>query len=353
MKILIGGVIFLSLILICINLGPDKNSKKQEEVSQEFGQEPSISDVLLLNKNLKSILNVHKEITLKQKNDTNAATEIWLVPNGMSIPNYMLRASREIERCKGKVHWMKEIKYNRALLKYEGEQGVYPLTEIRVIDSLWLPNSSKLAVVLAVNEKNQLLKNKPELLEKLNYTYNLLILSSRPEHLEIGKKLNANLIPWIPMESSIFSFSTEKSNQIKIGITEKELTSKLDEALKKFNNASGFASFNGEDFLAHDASVEHFGNVLRDKKLWFWDLTKRNSASLSQNECARKNIRFRKDYLDEETEAQVTKALEAARKSGRSILLFALTEKSINLLKNLPEQAEKQGTRFVSAEEVF
>jgi len=352
LKILIGGAVFLSLVLISIGLGRGKNSKKHEEANKETEQGVSISDVLLLNKNLKSILNVHKEITLKPKNDTLAATEIWYVPNG-PIPVYMLRASREIERCRGKIHWMKEIKYNRALLKYEGEQGIYPLTDIRIIDTLWLPNSSKLAVVLAVNAKDTLLKNKPELLEKLKFTYNLLIPSSRPELLEIGKKLNANLIPWIPMESSVFSFSTEKSNQIKIGITEKELAWKLDEILKKFNNAKGFASFNGEDFLAHGASVENFGNVLRDKKLWFWDLTKRNSASLSQNECARKDIKFRKNYLEAETEAQVISALETARKNGRAILLFNLTEKSVNLLKNLPEQAEKQGTRLTLAEEVF
>jgi len=354
LKILIGGVVFLFLVLICIGLLQGKNDNKQEDASQkEFKQEASISDVLLLNKNLKSLLNVHKEITLKPKNDTLAAAEIWLVPNGMSIPNYMLRASREIERCRGKVHWMREIKYNRALLKYEGEQGVYPLTEIRIIDSLWLPNSSKLAVVLAVREKNQLLKNKPELLEKLDFTYNLLIPSSRPELLEIGKKLNANIIPWIPMESNENIFSQEKNSQIKIGITEKELTSKLDETLKKFNNASGFAAFNGEDFLTHGASVENFGNVLRDKKLWFWDLTKKTSASLSQNECTRKNIRFRRNYLEAASEAQVTNALETARKNGRAILLFELTEKSIELLKNLPKLAEKQGTRLTLAEEVF
>jgi len=353
LKILIGGVIFLSLILIliCINFGLDKNSQKQEDANQEFEQEPSISDVLLLNKNLKSILNVHKEHTQKPKNDTLTAAEIWFVPNGMSIPNYMLKASKEIERCRGKVHWMREIKYNRVLLKYEGEQGVYPLTEIRVIDSLWLPNSSKLAVVFAAREQNKLLKNKPELLEKLNFTYNLLIPSSRPELLEIGKKLNANIIPWIPMENSYYY--QEKSNQIKIGITEKELAWKLDETLKEFNNAKGFASLYGEDFLTHGASVEHFGNVLMGKKLWFWDLTKRNSASLAPNECAKKNIKFRKDYLDEESEAQVTKALETARKSGRTVLLFELKEKSIDLLKNLPEQAEKQGTRLTLAEEVF
>ena len=354
LKILIGGAVFLFLVLICIGLLQGKNDNKQEDASQkEFKQEASISDVLLLNKNLKSLLNVHKEITLKPKNDTLAAAEIWFVPNGMSIPNYMLRASREIERCKGKVHWMREIKYNRALLKYEGEQGVYPLTEIRIIDSLWLPNSSKLAVVLAVREKNQLLKNKPELLEKLDFTYNLLIPSSRPELLEIGKKLNANIIPWIPMESNENIFSQEKNSQIKIGITEKELTSKLDETLKKFNNASGFAAFNGEDFLTHGASVENFGNVLRDKKLWFWDLTKKTSASLSQNECTRKNIRFRRNYLEAASEAQVTNALETARKNGRAILLFELTEKSIELLKNLPKLAEKQGTRLTLAEEVF
>ncbi len=353
LKILIGGVIFLSLVLICISLGQTKDSPKQEETNQEFEQEASISDVLLLNKNLKSILNVHKEITLKQKNDTTAATEIWLVPNGVSIPNYMLRAFKEIKRCRGKVHWMREIKYNRALLKYEGEQGMYPLTEIRVIDSLWQPNSSKLAVVLAAREQNKLLKNKPELLEKLNFTYSLLIPSSRPELLEIGKKLNANIIPWIPMESSHTTYSQEKNNQIKIGITEKELAWKLSETLKQFNNASGFAAFNGEDFLTHSASVDRFGNVLLEKKLWFWDLTKRNSASLSQNECAKKNIRFRKDYLDAETEAQVTSALETARKSGRAVLLFELTEKSINLLKNLPELAEKQGTKLTFADEVF
>jgi len=355
LKVLIGGAIFLFLVLICIGLlGQSKDGEKQEEASQrEFEQEASISDILLLNKNLKSILNVHKEISYKQKADTNTATEIWYVPNGMSIPNYMLRASREIMRCKGKVHWMREIRGNRVLLKYEGEQGVYPLTEIRVIDSLWLPNSSKLAVVLAVREKNQLLKSKPELLGKLDFTYNLLIPSSRPELLDMGKKLSANIIPWIPLQSSKNIFEQEKNSQIKIGTSEKEISLKLDEALKKFNNASGFAAFNGEDFLTHSASVENFGNVLRNKKLWFWDLTIRNTASLSQNECSKKNIRFRKDYLDEESDAQITKALETARKNGRAILLFELTEKSIELLKRLPELAEKQGTKLSRAEEVF
>jgi len=350
-KFLISAAVFLFLVLVSIAV---MHGKETEAVIQEEPmQGASISDALLLNKNLKSILNVHKEISLKPKNDTLAATEIWLVPNGMSIPNYMLKASREIERCRGKIHWMKEIKYNRAILKYEGEQGMYPLTEIRIIDSLWLPGSSKLAVVLAVREKNTLLKTKPELLEKLNFTYNLLIPSSRPELLEIGKKTNANLIPWIPMESSENTYSTEKINQIKIGTSEKELIWKLDETLKKFNNANGFAALNGEDFLTHAASVERFGNVLVEKNLWFWDLTKRGSASLSYNECTKKNIRFRKDYLDAETETQVTNALETARKNGRSVLLFTLTEKSIELLKNLPELAEKQGTMLSHANEVF
>jgi polysaccharide deacetylase 2 family uncharacterized protein YibQ len=354
LKILIGGAVFLFLVLVCLIFMQSKSSKKPNASQKESEQEASISDALLLNKNLKSILNVHKEVTLKNsKNDTLAATEIWLVPNGMSIPNYMLKASREIERCRGKTHWMKEIKNNRALLKYEGEQGMYPLTEIRIIDSLWLPNSSKLAVVLAAREQNKLLKNKPELLEKLNFTYNLLILSSRPEFLEIGKKTNANLVPWIPIESSKNIYTPEKNSQIKIGTTEKELAWKLDEALKKFNNASGFAAFNGEDFLTHAASVEHLGNVLLEKKLWFWDLTQRTSASISHNECTRKNIRFRKDYLEAETEAQVTNALETARKNGRAVLLFELTEKSIELLKKLPELAEKQGTKLAMAEEIF
>jgi len=90
-----------------------------------------------------------------------------------------------------------------------------------------------------------------------------------------------------------------------------------------------------------------------EKKLWFWDLTQRTSASLSYNECTKKNIRFRKDYLEAETEAQVTNALETARKNGRTVLLFELTEKSIDLLKNLPELAEKQGTKLSLADEVF
>jgi len=260
-RFLIGGAIFLFLVLICIVLTQGK--KMEVVIQEEPEQEASLSDALLLNKNLKSILNVHKVIPQKPKNDTLTASEIWLVPNGMSIPNYMLRASKEIQRCRGKIHWMKEIKNNRALLKYEGEQGMYPLTEIRIIDTLWLPGSSKLAVVLAAREKNTLLKNKPELLENLNFTYNLLIPSSRPELLEIGKKTNANLIPWIPMESGKNIYSQEKISQIKIGTNEKDLALKLDEALKKFNNAKGFAAFNGEDFLTHAASL----NVL-EMCLW-------------------------------------------------------------------------------------
>ncbi|MDR2732411.1 MAG: divergent polysaccharide deacetylase family protein, partial [Fibromonadaceae bacterium] len=238
-------------------------------------------------------------------------------------------------------------------LKYEGEQGIYPLIEVRMVDSVWLPNSSKLAVVLAVREQNKLLKSKPELLEKLNFKYSLLIPSSRPELLEAGKKLNTNIIPWIPMESSENIYSIEKRNQIPIGISEKELSRRLDEVLKRFDNANGFASFNGEDFLVHPASVEKFVNVLFSKKLWFWDLSKRGNSSLSRDACSKKELRCHKDYLEAESNAKITNILREARKSGRAILLFELTEKSIELLKNLPEMAENQGTGLVYAEEVF
>jgi polysaccharide deacetylase 2 family uncharacterized protein YibQ len=353
LKVLIGAAVFLFAVLLGANLGVDfgRKSKKQEPV-----REASISDALLLNKNLKNALDVHREITPRySKADTNAVGEIWFVPNGVSIPNYMLRATREIERCNGKIHWMKEIWNGRAaLLKYEGEQGIYPLTEIRIIDSLWKPNSSKLAVVLAVREHNKILKNKPEMLEKLNFTHSLLILSSRPEFLEIGKKLKANIIPWIPMESSENIYEAEKKNQIPLGITnEKELIKKLEHILKQFNKPSGFASFNGEDFLVHTASVEMLGNTLHSKKLWFWDLSKRGIASLSPNECSHKELRCRKDDLYEESEEQIRKALRTARTHGSGILLFELTEKSIELLEKLPGMAEKQGTMLTIADEVF
>jgi polysaccharide deacetylase 2 family uncharacterized protein YibQ len=351
-KIIIIAVAMAFSILLGIYIG--KNSLKQKGASQESAQEVSISDALLLDKNLKNVLNVRKEIMLKQsKNDSFSVGEVWLVPNGMSIPNYMLRASREIERCKGKIHWMREIRDGRAaLLKYEGEQGIYPLTEIRIIDTLWMPQSSKLAVVLAIKEQDQLLKNKPELLQELGFAYSLLVPSSRLEFLEAAKKLNANIIPRIPMEGKIV-YNTEKKEQIPIGISEKELSAKLDEVLKNFDNASGFASFYGEDFLVHPASVETFGNVLRSKNLWFWDLSKRGIASLSRSECPKKGIRCRKDYLDAESEDQIKKALRAARINGDAILLFELTEKSIELLKKLPDMAEKQGTTLTIAEEVF
>ncbi len=361
LKILIGAAVFLSAVLVGIWFGTGfgfGKSSKTPEVAQpkEPTPEADTNDILFLNKNLKNALNVHREITLNRTKDTLSASEIWLVPNGMSIPNYALRASREVERCKGKIHWMREIRDGRAaLIKYEGEQGIYPLTEIRVIDSLWLPNSSKLAVVLAVREQNKMLKNNPELLEQLDFRYNLLIPSSRPEFLEAGKKLNANIniIPWIPMEGHAV-YSAEKKNQIPIGVAnEKELAKMLDEALKKFDNVSGFASFYGEDFLVHASSVEKFGNVLASKDLWFWDLSKKGIASLSPNECSQKNIRCRRNYLEAESDALITKTLRTARINGKAILLFELTEKSLELLKKLPSIAEKQGTSLVYAEEVF
>jgi polysaccharide deacetylase 2 family uncharacterized protein YibQ len=356
-KILIGAAVFLSAVLIGIAFGTGfgKSEKKQEPEKQELAPEATKDDILLLNKNLKKMLNVHRDITLKySKTDTLSANEVWLVPNGMSIPNYMLRASREIERCKGKIHWMREIRDGRAaLIKYEGEQGVYPLTEIRIIDTLWLPNSSKLAVVLAVREQNKILKDNPELLEKLNFRYSLLIPSSRPEFLEAGKRLNSKIIPWVPMEGRVV-YNAERKSQIPIGVaSEKELALMLDEAIKKFDKANGFASLYGEDFLVHAASVEKFGNVLASKNLWFWDLSKRGTASLSPNECAKKDIRCRKDYLDAESEALIAKSLRTARLNGKATLLFELTEKSLELLQKLPGMAEKQGTSLVYAEEVF
>jgi len=323
--------------------------------AEETPAQPSISDALLITKNLKTALNVHKEMVNKYtKIDSMIGSEIWFVPNGMSIPNYMLRASREVERCNGKIHWMRQISGNRAQFKYEGEQGIYPIAEIRVIDTLWLPNSSKLAVVLAAKEQNSILKNKPELLRKLNFNYSLLIPSSRPELLAAGKKINANMVPWIPMESREMVYESEKRNQISIGIAnEKELSRILDASLKKFDNAKGFAALYGEDFLAHQASMENFGKVLQSKNLWFWDLTKRGSATLTVNECKKRDIKHRKDYLDAESPDLIKNVLRTARKKGDAILLFELSEKSIELLKDLPFMVEKQGTKLVFAEEVF
>jgi len=347
LKLLIIAAVVLLVLLILLNL----RVKPSVSISQEPVPEANECDVLLLNENLKKMLNVHKEI---RRWNALPAEEIWLVPNGMSIPNYMLRAQREIKRCKGKVLEMREIKNGRALLKYESEQGVYPLTEIRIIDSLYLPNSSKLAVVLAVREQNKVLKNNPELLEKLDFTYSLLIPSSRPEFLEAGKKLNANIIPWIPMESREMIYAIEKRNQISLGLTsEKEIADRLGEQLRKFDNASGFAAFHGEEFLTHPAAVEKFTNVLLAKKLWFWDLTKRRTVSLSERECEKKGLRCKKSTLDEESEILITKALRTAQREGKAILLFDLTEKSIELFANLKNMAEKQGTSLVLAEEVF
>ncbi len=361
-KVLVGTAVFLFAVLLgtALSIGLGKKGGKQEPAPQEPAQEAEAIDVLLLNKNLKEALNVHKEITLRVlKIDTNAASEIWHVPNGMSIPNYMLRATKEIERHNGKVHWMKEIRNGyAALLRYESEQGIYPLTEIRIMDSLWLPNSSKLAVVLAVREQNKILRNKPEMLEKINFTYNLLIPSSRQDLLDIGKKLNTNIILWIPMESrNEMIYNTEKEVQIPLGITnEKELAERLNRHLKKIKNASGFAAFYGEDFLVHPASVEVLAKVLREKNLWFWDLTKSATAGLlSPDECVKKELRCRKNNLDifEEFNEQVNKALKTARRNGRAILLFDLTEKNIELLAKLPGMAQAQGTSLVHAEEVF
>lgn len=324
-------------------------------VAKETPAQLSISDALLIDKNIKTVLNVYKEMTnIYTKIDSMKGSEIWFVPNGISIPNYMLRASREIERCNGKVHWMRQISGNRAQFRYEGEQGIYPIAEIRVTDTLWLPNSSKLAVVLAAKEQNTILKNNPELLEKLNFSFSILIPSSRPELLEAGKKANANIIPWIPMESREMVYDSEKKNQISIGIAnEKELSRILDLSLKKFGNAKGFAALYGEDFLAHPASMEKFGKILQSKNLWFWDLSKRGSATLTMNECKKRDVKCRKDYLDAESPDLIKNVLRAARKKGDAILLFELNEKSIELLKGLPSVAEKQGTKLVFAEEVF
>ena len=310
-------------------------------------QVASISDALLIDRNLKNALNVQKETSRKD-------SKIWFVPNGMSIPNYMLLAVREIERCKGRVLWMREIRGGKAaLFEYEGEQGVYPVTEIRIIDTLWMPNSSKLSVVLAVKEQNLLLKNKPEVLEKIDFNYNLLIPSSRPELLAAAKKTKANIIPWVPMESREMVYATEKRNQLSIGASEKDLISALDSALKKYDNASGFTALYGEDFLAHAASVERFGKVLQTKNLWFWDLSKRGSTTLTLDECKKRGLRCRKDYLDAGSEELINKALRTARRNGSAVLLFELNEKSIELLQNLPSEAEKQGTVLVFAPEVF
>jgi polysaccharide deacetylase 2 family uncharacterized protein YibQ len=156
------------------------------------------------------------------------------------------------------------------------------------------------------------------------------------------------------MESREMVFDAEKKNRISISISdEKELAKKIDATLKRYDNANGFAAFYGEDFLAHQASMEKFGNVLKTKKIWFWDLSKRGSATLTNGECKKKGLRCRRSNLDASSEEEITKALRTARIRGNNILLFELNEKSIELLKNLPSLAEKQGTSLTFADEVF
>ncbi len=54
--------------------------------------------------------------------------------------------------------------------------------------------------------------------------------------------------------------------------------------------------------------------LLKAKKMWFWDLSKRGVATITLNECAKKELKCRKNYLEAESQSQIVSALRTARK---------------------------------------
>ncbi|GHV15920.1 hypothetical protein AGMMS49938_15230 [Fibrobacterales bacterium] len=299
------------------------------------------SDSLLLEEALKRELGVEKVWELKSSvSDSAKPKAVWLVRNGMSIPNYMLRAKIEIERRGGQVLWMRANGERSALLKYMGIQGVYPIVEIRIDDNLWLANSSKLAVIFFVYENDKILQGKSELLKKLNFQYNLLVNASDKKNISAGEKLNVNVLPYIYMN--------RVSKSIK---NEDKLDERINELLADggIKEVHGFAAYNGVDYLNHQASVERLTNVLKKRDWWFMDLSEQKTVA--QDNCDKKNLECYRRRLEKESEGLLNSALRQAKKSGSALLLLPLRESSIELVGDLTVQAKKQGTEIIEMTE--
>lgn len=291
----------------------------------------------------------------KRKRD---GREIWKVGRGISLPNYLLRAQKFLDKSSGKVLYMEESLDKNgnptATFDFAVPFGDTFHVEIQIADS-FNDNTSRLAVGFYASEK---LSKYIEDLNRLTYPYSLLITPAEKASYKaaLGKLQNFTSVVWLPMEDKKLQSKTLSKSTVRIHLSDAEIRELVSDAMHQIPNARGVATRQGSRAVEQKALLRAVLGPLKEQGLWFMDLTA-NRYSKSAEVCEAMEMKCRTESpldLSRMTHAiYVSNVLKAAQRSGKAILLLPLDGKSFEAIKDLKDEALAQGTEIVDLSHLF
>lgn len=299
---------------------------------------------------LKKSFPVLKEIKGKGRGP-NKKPDVWMLGNGISIPNYMLRAQRYIREHKGRVLRMEELhgKMPSALLHCVDSLDK-PLTiEVRV-GELFLDSASRIGVAFMVDTLTPATLNA---LNDLDFTVTLLVTpfdSSKALFAMLDQLKHKELVAWIPMESYNLLSAKLGAHSIQIHHSEADIEKTIEEAFRRMPDAAGVATRLGQRAVEHKPLLQAMLKPLAKRQAWFWDLTA-NRFSSTNEACSELGMPCRRSapYNPDVTtlDIYITAALNLARKSGKAAIALPLTKDALAAVAHFKESATAQGTEIV------
>lgn len=298
---------------------------------------------------LKSALPVLK--TIKSRTRTPKRPEVWVVGNGISMPNYMLRAQQYIHSQNGAVIRMEEIhgRLPAALLSCIDSSGNPLQVEVRIGDS-YLDSASRIGVAFMIEE---LTPATLLALTRLEFPLTLLVPpfdTSKSLFAMIDQIPNKEWVAWIPMEGRTLLDRHLGAHSIQIHHSESDIESTIADAFRRLPEAAGVATRHGQRAVEHKPLLLATLKPIAKRKKWFWDLTG-NRFSHTNAACAELGAQCKVSapYQPHRTtlESYIQRGLYLARKSGVAAIVLPLNDESLDAMFRFKESASAQGTEIV------
>ena len=280
-----------------------------------------------------------------------------MLGNGISIPNYMLKAQRYILSNKGTVTSMEELhgKLPSALLSCKDSTGNSLTVELRVGET-FLDSASRISVAFQVDT---LTSSSLDALSKLDFTVTLLVTpfdSSQALFAMLDQLKHKELVAWIPMESHNLLSAKLGPHSIQIHHSESEIAETIDDAFRRMPESVGMATRLGQRAVEHKPLLDAVVKSLAARKGWFWDLSA-NRFSESMAACGELGLPcMRTSPFDPDRGTMpeyIQKALNLARKSGKAAIVMPLNAEALDAIAHFKESAAAQGTEIVNISSII
>ncbi|NLB35344.1 MAG: divergent polysaccharide deacetylase family protein [Elusimicrobia bacterium] len=193
------------------------------------------------------------------------------------------------------------------------------------------------------------------------FTY--AILPNISHSLVRAEELRQASIPYIlhmPMEPIGYPKINPGSPALLSGMSRKDISDKLDEALKSVPDAPGLNNHMGSAFTADEASVENLMSVLKEKGLFFVD-SRTIGKSLAYDSALDAKVPAAENrvFLDNEDDPEYIKErlevfIKRVLDKGEAVAIGHATKKhTASVIKNFLPRFEEEGIELLPVEELL